>query len=135
MTRRNHPEESLHIAVAQFLDLALPDDAVWTTIPAGGGGKVRGAHLKAMGYKPGWPDILVVYRGRTICIELKAPGGTLSKPQKALHPRLTLAGALVYTAKRIEEVEGFLRVLMPLRASTQRLDFLDSETMGGTRAA
>ncbi len=118
MTRRKHPETAFQIAVAQYLDLALPEDAVWTTIPAGGGGKVRGARLKAMGYKAGWPDLQVVYRGQLICIELKSAKGRLAPTQKAMHGRLTNAGALVYTARCIEQVEGFLRASVPLRATT-----------------
>ncbi len=117
MTRR-HLEDDFHMAVAAYLDLALPPDACWTTIPAGGGGKVRGARIKAMGYKAGWPDLQVVYRGRLICIELKSAKGRLSPAQKAMHERLTLAGALVYTARCIEQVEGFLRASVPLRATT-----------------
>lgn len=117
--RRAHPEDNFHKAVAQFLDFALPEDACWTTIPAGGGGKVRGARLKAMGYKAGWPDLQICYRGRLIVIELKAPGKTPSKVQKAMHEKLILAGALVYpAATRIEQVEGFLSAIMPLRATT-----------------
>lgn len=116
------------MAVAQFLgvekNLALPDDAVWTTCEAGGKrGKREAGRLKAKGVKPGWPDILVVYRGRLICIELKSEKGRLSKSQKAMHDRLMRAGAVVITAWHIEQVEDFLRDIMPLRAST------------GTRAA
>ncbi len=122
MTRRNRPEEALHRTVAKFLgierNLALPNDAVWTTMPAGGGGKVRGAQLKAKGLKPGWPDILIVYRGRLICIELKSPKGQRSPAQKLIHAQLTAAGAVVYTATSIEAVEGFLRVIIPLKATT-----------------
>ncbi len=119
MTRRNHPEDDFHMAVAAYLDLALPPDAVWTTIEHGGKrGKREAGRLKAKGLTPGWPDILVIYRGRVICIELKSAKGVLSASQRALHPRLTLAGALVYTATRIEEVEGFLRATVPLRATT-----------------
>ncbi len=119
MTRRAHPEDKFHKSVAKFLDLALPIDACWTTIPAGGGGLVRGAKLKAMGYKAGFPDLLVVYRGRLICIELKAKGRKPSKEQLAMHERLMLAGALVYPcATCIEQVEGFLRAIIPLRATT-----------------
>ncbi len=116
--KRRHPEDDFHMAVAAYLDLALPGDAVWTTIPAGGGGKVRGARIKAMGYKAGWPDLQVVYRGQLICIELKSAKGRLSPTQKAMHERLTLAGAYVYTARCIEEVEGFLRGSVPLMATT-----------------
>ncbi len=122
MTRRKHPrkhdEDDFHMAVASYLDLALPKDAVWTTIPAGGGGTARGARLKRMGYKAGFPDLQIFYRGRVICIELKSKKGQLSNVQKAMHDQLTLAGALVYTARRIEEVEGFLRAFVPLQATT-----------------
>jgi len=118
--RRQHPEESLQRAVAAYLDLALPEDACWTTIPAGGGGRVRGAKLKGMGYKAGWPDLQIVYRGRLICIELKSEKGRLSKPQKAMHERLTLAGAAVFTATSLAEVEHILHCFgMQLRASTR----------------
>ena len=120
MTRRNRPEDALHQTVAEFLgikrNLALPSDAVWTTMPAGGGGKVRGAKLKARGLKPGWPDILIVYRGRLICIELKSPKGVRSPAQKLIHAQLSAAGALVYTATSLAAVEGFLRVIIPLKA-------------------
>ena len=124
MTRRQHPEEDLARTVAAYLDLALPEDACWTTIPAGGGGRVRGAKLKAVGYKPGWPDLQIVYRGQLICIELKAKYRSLSPEQEAMHERLRLAGAGVGTAKSVESVEQCLRTFgVPLRAST------------GTRAA
>ena len=118
MTRR-HEEDDLHMTVAQFLDLALPEDAVWTTIEHGGKRDKREAgRLKAKGVKPGWPDIIILYRGRMVAIELKSEKGRLSPAQKAMHTRLTLAGALVYTATCLEAVEGFLSAFMPLRATT-----------------
>ena len=80
MTRR-HPEQQLQQAVARYLDVALPGEVWWTTIPAGGGGKVRGAILKGLGYKAGTPDILIVYEGRAYWMELKAPDGVLSTAQ------------------------------------------------------
>lgn len=121
MTRRKHDEDDLHMTVAAFLDLALPEDAVWTTVEHGGKrGKREAARLKAKGLKSGWPDIQIIYEGRSINIELKAPSGTVSKVQRAMHERLTLAGALVYTARCIEEVEGFLCAIIPLKASTGR---------------
>ena len=126
MTRRNRPEDALHIAVAQYLDLALPEDAVWFHPPNGGArSKAEAGIFKAMGVKPGVPDIIIMYRSRlgsvfstVIAIELKAPGGRRSPAQRKMQDRMTQAGALVYTATRIEEVEGFVRAIMPLRATT-----------------
>ncbi len=119
MTRRNHPEEIFQRAVAQYLDLALPEDAVWWHTPNGGArSRAEAGIFKAMGVKAGVPDIIVIYQGQVVAIELKGPNGRLSPAQRAMHERLMLAGALVYTATRIEEVEGFLRATVPLRATT-----------------
>ena len=119
MTRRNHPEDALHMAVAQYLDLALPKDAAWTTVEHGGKRtKAEAGKLKTKGVKPGWPDIIIFWRWEAIAIELKSEKGRLSPVQKKMHERLRIAGVHVYTAKCIEEVEGFLRAHMHLRATT-----------------
>ncbi len=119
MTRRQHPEDDLHRTVADYLTLAMPPAVPWTTMPAGGGGRVRGAKLKAMGLQPGWPDLQVCFRGRYIGIELKSEKGRLTSAQKAMHARLRLAEGLVYTATSVEAVEGFLRGCgVPLKATT-----------------
>lgn len=109
MTRRANPEDDLHMATAQFLDLALPEDACWTTVEHGGKrGKREAGRLKAKGVKPGWPDILIIWRGRAFTIELKAPNGRLSESQKIRQPMIRQAGAPVAICRRIEEVEGTL---------------------------
>ena len=120
MTHRAHPEDDLHMAVAQFLDLALPKDACWTTVEHGGKrGKREAGRLKAKGVKPGWPDIEIIWHGRAYFIELKAPKGLLSDNQITTHLALKQAGALIATLRSVEEVEGTLRGWsIPLRATT-----------------
>ena len=115
----NVREHTIHRAVAEFLDLALPADAFWTTFPAGGGGAKRGAHLKARGLKPGFPDILVIYRGRAVLCELKGPKGKLSPDQRDCHVHLGEAGARVAMCRSVDELERYLRhyVGIPLKAS------------------
>ena len=98
-------EAALHKAVAKYLAYALPKDAVFTTIGHGGGGKVRGAQLKARGLLPGFPDILILWQGDAFCIELKSAKGRLSKEQEAVHDRLMVAGCFVETCRSIEEVD------------------------------
>jgi hypothetical protein len=116
--RRRRPEQALHRACAQFLDIALPDDVLWFHYPAGGFRKpVEAKILRSLGTRAGIPDLLIVHRGRLIAIELKGPGGRLTPAQKAMHQRLTLAGAVVTTAKSLEELQDFLGQIIPLRAS------------------
>lgn len=106
---RSSPEASLHRTVAAYLEYALPWDAWWTTIPAGGGGRVRGAGLKAMGYKAGTPDLIIVHEGRALWIELKAPKGRLSDAQADCHVMLDHAGSKVALCRSVEEIEATLR--------------------------
>lgn len=116
---RLHPtEEQIQRAVTQWLDAALPDDAVFFAVPNGGARHPAvAAKLKATGTRRGVPDLSVVWRGRAIFIELKAKGGSLSPDQKAMHQRLTLAGAVVLPiARSVDEVAEFLLTLgMPLK--------------------
>ena len=115
MKRRiqNRPEEALHRAVAQLLDAALPPDAVWCHVPNGGArSKAEAGILKALGVKPGWPDIQIIWRKRVIMIELKPAKGYLSEAQKTMHGRLILAGAIVATCRSVEGVSAFLDTVM-----------------------
>ena len=106
-------ESQLHRAVAAYLALALPADCWWTTFPAGGGGRIRGAQLKAMGLAPGVPDILII-RGDGLLsyvfwIELKRPrGGSLSVAQKLCHAVLQQFGCYVATCRSVDEVRETL---------------------------
>lgn len=121
-------EHQLHVAVADFLRLALRSPTIWTAFPAGGGGRVRGARLKAMGLSPGWPDIIVIHphpRAQDGCIvvglELKSPKGKPSPAQDEMAWGFLRAGAHYPFCRSLEEVEKFLRQFgIPLHARIQR---------------
>ena len=106
MTRRNRPEEALHRAVAQFLNSALPPDAVWFHVPNGGArSKAEAGVLKAMGVRAGVPDIYILHRGRSYFIELKPKGRYASQAQKDTMRGLRIAGAECALARSVEGVE------------------------------
>ena len=127
--RRKQPEQALQRATAQYLALALPTPDAWfTTIPAGGGGKTRGAILKGMGYKAGTPDMLVIYYPQywevdeegpfVIWLELKSTKGKLSKAQEQCRDDLIAAGCKWALVRTLDDVERALkRFGVPLRAS------------------
>jgi len=120
-------EQKLQMAVADFLTLALPrPDAWFTAIPAGAPGKLRGAIMKGMGYTPGTPDLLVIYRPiewhsslpTVIWLELKSAGGRLSKAQKQCREDLVAAGCKWALCRTLDDVERALRRFgVPLRAT------------------
>jgi len=112
-------EAQLHKSVTDWLNLALVEPCWFTTFPAGGGGRIRGANLKGMGLKPGVPDILVLCpRKAPIWIELKTAKGKVSKVQKECHQDLKAAGSVVAVCRTIGEVAEVLRGWqVPLRAA------------------
>lgn len=122
---RKRPEQSLQITVADFLRVALRPPTIWTAFPAGGGGKVRGAFLKAMGLQAGWPDILVAHpltRSNhgviLVGIELKSHKGKVSPAQEVMADDFIRAGAHYPLCRSLEEVEKFLRKFgIPLHAT------------------
>jgi hypothetical protein len=102
-------ETVIHKAVANYLNNCLALPAFWTTFPAGGGGVVRGKHLKALGLKAGFPDILIIHGGKPYGIELKAPKKYPEPEQRALHGMLADAGCQVMVCRSAVEVEMTLR--------------------------
>lgn len=124
--KREHPERDLQIAVAAYLRLALKPPTIWTAFPAGGGGKVRGAQLKAMGLMPGWPDIIVIHPGEGVhsgyyCIvagiELKAAKGRVSREQEVMQERFSDANAGTAICRSIDDVVEWLGLKeIPLHA-------------------
>lgn len=117
-------EHQIQCAVARYLDLALSglNDCTWWAVPNGGFRDIRtAAKLKAEGVKPGVSDIMVLWGGRLICIELKNAKGRQAPEQKEWADTITCAGGVYYLARSVEEVEGFLDAAgLPLRARTSR---------------
>ena len=113
------PEQALHMQVARYLRVALRPPVLWTTFPAGGGGKTRGAFLKAMGLQAGWPDIQILTPGpvsnngvpftRLIGLELKTSKGKQSEAQKAMALKFEAVGGVYLIARSLDEVEILLR--------------------------
>lgn len=113
-----HAETALHIAIVNFLRLTLPEDAVlWHSASGEVRDKRTAAKLKAMGVVPGLCDLFIFWNRQLIGIEIKAPGGRLSKEQVEMHKRLVRAGAFVTVAYDIDAVARTLNSLkVPMKA-------------------
>lgn len=117
--QRGGSEHHLQAAVAEFLGFALPPhEALFLAIPNGGKrNKATAGKLKAEGLQPGAPDLLILWKGRAIGLELKTGKGRLSPQQMAFSMRWTTAGGLYAVARSIEEVAALLDASgVPLRA-------------------
>lgn len=115
MTKRAQPERALQRAVCDYLKLALPAEAFFSAIPGGD----RQMTLTP-GYVAGLPDLMIVWDGYPLFIELKAPKGRVSEAQSDVHEALLRAGADVEVCRSVADVERTLRLLpIPLRATTQ----------------
>lgn len=116
-----HPEYAIQCAIARHLAAVLHPDVFFTAIPAGniGGGAEaarRGAMIKAMGYRAGTPDLMLLHEGRAFFIEIKAADGELSPAQDLTHLLIRRAGAPVFVARSVIEVETILRAAeIPMR--------------------
>ena len=74
-------EDELHAAVAALLWRVVLPPAEWSCFAAGHVPLAPqwAAKLARLGLRRGWPDFLVVHCGKVHGIELKRPGGRLSK--------------------------------------------------------
>jgi len=106
-------EAELHKQVADYLSLALPADAFWTTISHGvyfgKDGYKLGFKQKRAGQRPGVPDIYIGYCAGNFWIELKAIKGRLAPAQITCHDEIKNAGGHVAVCRSLDEVIGSLR--------------------------
>jgi hypothetical protein len=114
--RRKHLEDHFQRAVMQFLKAELPADAKAWHCPNGGQRHSKqAARLSGLGVVAGMPDVHILWRGRMIFFELKAPDGVLSAVQQQTMERLAYCGAQVFVARCREHIVARLRECgMPL---------------------
>lgn len=112
--KRNQPERVFQKSVCQYLNVALPSGAWYSAIPGG-----NRSVTTTPGYRSGTPDLLIIYKGRSIFIELKAPRKSATKHQRDVHHELVLSGALVATVRDLDALYDFLDLIIPLRSKPQ----------------
>jgi len=120
-TRANRRQDEFRLAcvVAGYLARALPVEALWTAFPAGEArSAITGARLKRMGLQRGWPDYLIIYRGKLLGVELKAGSGTATTEQSFVGCAMIAHGFDWTVIRSTEELEHFLiGHAIPLRAT------------------
>lgn len=104
---KQRPEEVLQIAVAELLDLGLPQGWRWWHTPNQRGTRKYWEQklLKALGVKAGIQDVTIVGPDpRLVIIELKSDTGSLSKSQREWRDFYRSIGVPWFLARTIDDV-------------------------------
>jgi hypothetical protein len=92
VSQREESREHRRLAklLAYYLD---PETTFWSSLENKPRSAVSGLLQKLNGVRSGLPDVLVIYRRKTIFIELKSKRGVVSKGQKQARVEILQAGA------------------------------------------
>lgn len=108
--KRAQPEEELHRAAVEWVVLSSARYPIlrWMLHVPNGGKRPRGeaGKLKALGTKPGYPDLTLPrpnHTWRGLAIELKSPVGTVSSYQQEWLDAFAEDGWLVAVCRSLEE--------------------------------
>jgi len=110
--RRAHPEDQIQRTVLAHLYARAPRNAFWFAVPNGGGrSPIEASILRGLGVKPGVPDLIIIYGGKTYGLELKADGNRPTKLQIEAQNAMRAAGAEVAIAvgldAALQQLEGW----------------------------
>ena len=110
MKSHDPSEDQIHVAVAEYLTLALPVEVWWSSIEHRNARNAReGANRKKRGVKAGVPDLLFCWRGNLYAIELKTRTGSLSPDQITQRSLIRCADARWALCRSLDDVIDKLR--------------------------
>ena len=102
-------EEKLALAITQYLQRVLPEDAVDFHVPnEGRRSRWEQSQFLAAGGKAGIPDRWILWNGHAWCWEEKSDDGGLSASQKKMFPRIEAAGFPVPIVRSLDDAERCL---------------------------
>lgn len=111
MARKAQPEQIIHRAIADYLELVSKVEGFWFTSFPGGGkrSKVEAAIFKGLGVKAGVADILIVSNtGRAHWIEVKTPTTYLRKNQKEFREEMAKRNSPFAVARSVDDAKAAL---------------------------
>jgi VRR-NUC domain len=105
-----HTEFSEQVRLTKLLTQYLPDNVFWSALSNAPRTALAGYLARLRGVRSGLTDIIVVYDGRVIWVEMKSPAGVASKVQRQVCAELQAAGADWYLARSAEAALAALRL-------------------------
>ncbi len=117
--KRASPEEDLHRSCMEWVLLSASRHPIlkWMVHVPNGGKRPKGeaGKLKAMGAKPGYPDLTLPRRAGPwtgLAIELKSPTGTVSQDQKEWLTAFLAEGWLVAVVRSLDDFIAVVQVFL-----------------------
>ena len=114
MAKRASPERAVHKAILQYLELVFRPPVIIhhsaNEAPLSSrdptGAAIAMANAKAMGMRPGFPDLVVLPYSHIgpLFFEVKAPGGRVSESQQIMIGKLDALGYRVAVVRSVDDV-------------------------------
>jgi hypothetical protein len=134
-----HPEDIIHAAIVQHLELRGQPGLVYWHTPNGsklGGARTNSGvplaaiRLKKMGLRPGVSDLVFLYRGKFFALELKSPGQRPTETQDAFMDAVNNADGYATWSDDLDRALRILEAWGLLRNLTDRSKLLPSRDSG-----
>jgi len=114
--KRASPERAIHLDVLAYMRCVLPaaithHSAQGLDVSDNGAGNVIAravAKAKCMGMVTGFPDLILLHRGRAYGMEIKAEGGRMSLAQKAVQGDFAAAGVPYAVVRSVDDARDAL---------------------------
>jgi hypothetical protein len=99
----------MQVNVARLFGIWLPADCFWTATDATTTSPTTGLMRKKRSCRAGLPDLLILFRGRLIAVELKSRGGRCSPAQRLTREALIAAGGAWWECRSANAAMAALR--------------------------
>jgi len=87
----------------------MPDRGIIFHVPNQRASAIERIKLAAIGVLSGVSDLIFIYRGKHLYIEVKTPTGTQSKDQKEFEGRIQSNGFSYYVVRSVDDVKDIIR--------------------------
>jgi hypothetical protein len=98
-------EDRLHIGLLDYIRLQYPKALVHHSANEGKRSPFERYKIKKLGLKKGFPDLIIIYNGRNLALELKTEKGKPSEDQEAWINGLQAHGWTGYIAYGFDEAK------------------------------
>ncbi len=116
-------EAQLQRSVIQWMQFVLHSNVIYFAVPNGEHRNiVTASRLKGQGVMRGVADLILLYSGKALCLEIKIEGGRQSEPQRVFEAKCIYQGIPYEICRSLDDViEACKRHGVPTKAANIEL--------------